>query len=164
MLLALLLAGGSAAAQNGSFASRLGLSAELMAEGFGEDHSFATLDLRVRYDITPSFSVFIPLDASELLYNKTTGRNYDFAAKSGLGLRAAHDFASGDELALSLAGLSTIGNAGSNYWQIRLMGEYVMPPAAWRTIIGFGVEYLAPYASSSVFGGFYPVVSIGIFL
>lgn len=155
----------TARAQGGSFASRLGYSASLMAEGFGEDHSFATLDLRIKYAVSPSFSVFVPLDWSELLYNKSTTKNFDFAVRSGAGVRAGHEFASGDELAVSLAGLSTIGKSDGNYWQVRLMGEWVMPSSlGWRTFVGIGVEYLAPYKGSSHFGGFYPVVSVGLSL
>lgn len=155
----------TARAQGGSFASRLGYSASLMAEGFGEDHSFATLDLRIKYAVSPSFSVFVPLDCSELLYNKSTTKNFDFAVRSGAGVRAGHEFASGDELAVSLAGLSTIGKSDGNYWQVRLMGEWVMPSSlGWRTFVGIGVEYLAPYKGSSHFGGFYPVVSVGLSL
>ena len=165
LLLALCSTTFTARAQGGSFASRLGYSAALMAEGFGEDHSFATLDLRIKYAVSPSFSVFVPIDVTELLYNKSTTKNFDFAAKSGVGVRAGHEFASGDELALSLAGLSTIGKAESNYWQVRLMGEWVMPSSlGWRTFVGIGVEYLAPYKGSSHFGGFYPVVSVGLSL
>ena len=99
LLLALCSTTFTARAQGGSFASRLGYSAALMAEGFGEDHSFATLDLRIKYAVSPSFSVFVPLDCSELLYNKTTTKNFDFAVRSGAGVRAGHEFASGDVLA-----------------------------------------------------------------
>ena len=165
LVLALWLACLNAAAQDNSFAGRLGYSTELMAEGFGDSHSFATLDVKLRFAVNPWFSVFVPIDFTELLYNKSTDRNYDFAAKSGVGVRAGHEFASGDELALSLAGLSTIGKAESNYWQVRLMGEWVMPSSlGWRTFVGIGVEYLAPYKGSSHFGGFYPVVSVGLSL
>lgn len=67
--------------------------------------------------------------------------------------------------AASLAGLSTIGEANENYWQLRLMGEYVMPASSrYRSICAIGVEYLAPYGPSSRFGGFYLVVSLGILL
>ena len=109
--------------------------------------------------------VFVPLDCSELLYNKSTTKNFDFAVRSGAGVRAGHEFASGDELAVSLAGLSTIGKSDGNYWQVRLMGEWVMPSSlGWRTFVGIGVEYLAPYKGSSHLGGFYPVVSVGLSL
>lgn len=164
-LLPLFCGGEKAAAQDYSLAERLGYSAELMAEGFGEDHSFLTLDVRLRFALSPYFSVFVPFDGSELLYDKRGAKHYDFAVKSGLGLRINHGLHSNGELAASLAGLSTIGEANENYWQLRLMGEYVMPASSrYRSICGIGVEYLAPYGPSSRFGGFYLVVSLGIFL
>ena len=134
--------GEKAAAQDYSLAERLGYSAELMAEGFGEDHSFLTLDVRLRFALSPYFSVFVPFDGSELLYDKRGAKHYDFAVKSGLGLRINHGLHSNGELAASLAGLSTIGEANENYWQLRLMGEYVMPASSrYRSICGIGVEY-----------------------
>ena len=165
VLLSLFFGDRNAAAQEYSFAERLGYSAELMAEGFGEDHSFLTLDFRLRFALSPSFSVFVPFDGSELLYDKRGAKHYDFAVKSGLGVRVNHGLRSNGELAASLAGLSTIGEADGNYWHIRLMGEYVMPALSrYRSIMGVGVEYLAPYGPSSRIGGFYLVVSMGIFL
>ena len=165
LLLFLCTAGISAVAQDDSFAGRIGCSAMLTGEGYGNDHSFSSLNVRFRYDITPSFSVFIPLEGSILLYNKSTTRNYDYASKSGIGIRLNHDFAQKDGIAVSLSGMSTIGSGARNYWQLRLMGEYVFPPAIWRSFVGIGVEYLQPYAGGSFqFGGFYPVVSIGLYL
>lgn len=54
-LLPLFCGGEKAAAQDYSLAERLGYSAELMAEGFGEDHSFLTLDVRLRFALSPYF-------------------------------------------------------------------------------------------------------------
>lgn len=155
----------SAIAQNDSFAKRLGCSTELMAEGFGDSHSFMSLEIKAIYKISPCFSLFVPVAYSELLYNKKTEKNYDNAARCGVGLRVGHRFASKDEIAASVSGLSTIGKADSNYGQIRIMGEYIMTSALIYGIkIGVGAEYLASYKSSSFYDGFYPVVSIGIML
>lgn len=165
LVLALWLAGLNAAAQDNSFAGRLGYSAELMAEGFGDSHSFATLDVKLRFAVNPWFSVFVPIDFTELLYNKSTDRNYDFAAKSGIGVRFNHTFNSNAQIAASVSGLSTIGKAGGNYWQLRLMLEHVAASVfRHRSVIGVGVQYLSPCDTPSPIGGFYPVVSIGIFL
>lgn len=101
LLLFLCTAGISAVAQDDSFAGCIGYSAMLTGEGYGNDHSFSSLNVRFRYDITPSFSVFIPLEGSILLYNKSTTRNYDYASKSGIGIRLNHDFAQKDGIALS---------------------------------------------------------------
>ena len=73
-LLPLFCGGEKAAAQDYSLAERLGYSAELMAEGFGEDHSFLTLDVRLRFALSPYFSVFVPFDGSgraDLVYEST---------------------------------------------------------------------------------------------
>ena len=165
LLLFLCTAGISAVAQDDGFAGRIGCSAMLTGEGYGNDHSFSSLNVRFRYDITPSFSVFIPLEGSILLYNKSTTRNYDYASKSGIGIRLNHDFAQKDGIAVSLSGLSTIGSGARNYWQLRFMLEHVAASVfRHRSVIGVGVQYLSPCDTPSPIGGFYPVVSIGIFL
>lgn len=165
ILLLFLLADFSASAQDKSFGSRLGYSVELMGEGFAKDFSTFSLDLKIRYNVTPSFSVFIPIAGSELLYNKTTTRNYDFAGMTGAGMRLRHSLSWEDDIAVSVAGMSTIGKGSGNYWQIRAMGEYVMPTVmGYGTFIGAGVEYRHTYKGSSSINGFFPVISIGFIL
>lgn len=159
------LAAFSASAQDKSFGSRLGLSWEIMAEGFAKDFSTSSIDMKISYNVAPAFSVFIPLTCSELLYNKTTTRNYDFTGMTGAGMRFRHSLSWGDEIAASLSGMSTIGKGSGNYWQVRAMGEYVMPTViGYGTFIGVGVEYRDTYKGSSFINGFFPVISIGFIL
>lgn len=156
----------SALAQDKSFADNLEYSVGLTgaAKNFGSDHAFASLDMRFGYALTPSLSLFVPASVSELMYNRSTSRNYDLSVQTGLGARLGHEFRSKDGIGVSLSGMTTLGKGGDNWWVVRLMGEYVMPGQTWRMFVGLGVEYLKPYGTSSVFGGVYPVVSIGLCL
>ncbi len=153
-----------ALAQEKSFADNLEYAVGLTgaAKTFGSDHAFASLDMRFGYALTPWLSLFVPASVSELMYNRSTSRNYDLSVQTGLGARLGHEFRSKDGIGVSLSGMTTLGKGGDNWWHVRVMGEYVMPGQTWRMFVGLGVEYLKPYGTSSVFGGVYPVVSIGL--
>lgn len=152
-------------AQNFRLSNRLGYSAELMAEGFGKDLSFVSLDYAVRLTINPSISVTVPFNITELLYNKTSVQNYKFATKVGAGVSINYPFASEDKIAIEAAILSSIEKKSESYWQLRIMGEYVMMQSiSCGTILGIGLEYISPYESPSFLAGIYPIISMGILL
>lgn len=126
------------------------------------DKSVSTLEIREKIGYRfPCISVFVPFSISEMLYAKTSSRNYDFQALIGVGLSKELSTSISSSLDLILFGQSTLLSDKFKYATVGLEANFVFREG-WRPYyLGIGCQYFKMYTDSIGRDSFAPCVGLG---